>query len=122
MIGWLGGNVLKNFRVTVDFPRHTTYWEGGSDLDPHDLDQVGVTLEKRNSGYFVAGIAEKARRATVNGLQVGDKLIQVDNVRVSDATRGAIFAALHGEPGSVRLLIIERGGQQLKVPAKVTTF
>jgi C-terminal processing protease CtpA/Prc len=81
-----------------------------------------MNLEKRNSGYFVAGIAEKAGRATVNGLQVGDKLIQVDDVRVSDATRGAIFAALRGEPGSVRLLIVERGGQHLKVPAKVTTF
>jgi PDZ domain-containing protein len=76
----------------------------------------------RNSGYFVAGIAEKAGKPTVNGLQVGDKLIQVDDVCVSAATRGAIFAALHGEPGSVRLLVIERGGQQLKVPAKVTTF
>ena len=51
----------------------------------HDLDQVGVTLEKRNSGYFVAGIAQKAGKATVNGLQVGNKLIQVDDVRVSDA-------------------------------------
>lgn len=122
VIGWLGGNVLKNFRVMIDFPRRTTYWERESDLDPHDLDQVGVTLEKRNSGYFVAGIAEKAGKPTVNGLQVGDKLIQIDDVRVSDATRGAIFAALHGEPGSVRLLIIERGGQQLKVAAKVTTF
>jgi PDZ domain len=122
VIGWLGGNVLKDFRVMIDFPRHTTYWEQESDLDPHDLDQVGLTLEKRNNGYFVAGIAEKAGKETVDGVQVGDKLIQIDDVRVSDATRGAIFAALHGEPGSVRLLMIERGGQRLKVPTKVTAF
>jgi hypothetical protein len=122
VIGWLGGNVLKDFRVMIDFPRRTTYWERESDVDPHDLDQVGVTLEKRNSGYFVAGIAERARKATVDGVQVGDKLIQIDDVRVGDATRGAIFAALHGEPGSVRLLVLERDGHQVRIPAKVTAF
>jgi hypothetical protein len=52
VVGWLGGNVLKNFRVMVDFPRHTTYWEGESDLDPHDLDQVGVTSRKAEGWLF----------------------------------------------------------------------
>ena len=99
-----------------------TYWERVSDLDPHDLDQVGVTLEKRSDGYFIAGIAEKSGKPTVAAVRVGDKLIQVDNVLLSSATRGAIFAALDGEPGSVRMLIIERDGQQLTLPAKVTAF
>ena len=122
VIGWLGGNVLKCFRLMIDFPRCTTNWERESNLDPHDLDQVGVTLEKRSDGYFVAGIAEKSGKPVLDSIQAGDKLIQIDDVRVSGATRGAIFAALHGEPGSVRLLILERGGQRLKVPAKVTAF
>lgn len=122
VIGWLGGNVLKGFRVMIDFPRHMTYWERQSDLDPHDLDQIGVTLEKRNGRYFIAGIAEKSGKPVLDSVQVGDKLIQIDGVRVSDATRGAIFAALHGEPGSVRLLVLERGSHRLTVPAKITAF
>ena len=93
-----------------------------SDLDPHDLYQVGVTLEKRSEGYFITGIAEKSGKPTVDVVRVGDKLIQVDNVLLSSATRGAIFAALHGEPGSVRMLVLERDGQQLTLPAKVTAF
>ena len=91
-----------------------------SDLDPHDLYQVGVTLEKRSEGYFITGIAEKSGKPTVDVVRVGDKLIQVDNVLLSGATRGAMFAALHGEPGSVRILVLERDGQQLTLPAKVT--
>ena len=106
----------------IDFPRRMSYWERVSDLDPNDLDQVGVTLEKRRDGYFIAGIAEKAGKPTVDAVRVGDKLIQVDGVLLSGATRGAIFAALHGEPGSVRMLVLERDGQQLTVPAKVTAF
>jgi hypothetical protein len=122
VIGWLGGNVLKGFRLMIDFPRRTTFWERVSDLDPHELDQVGVTLEKGSDGYFIAGIAQKSGKPTVDAVRVGDKLIQVDDVVLSSATRGAIFAALHGKPGEVRMLVVERDGQQLTVPAKVTDF
>src|SRR5262245_3346097 len=122
VIGWLGGNVLRGFRVMIDFPRRMSYWERVSDLDPNDLDQVGVTLEKRSDGYFVAGIAEKAGKPTVDAVRIGDKLIQVDGVLLSGATRGAIFTALHGEPGSIRTLVLERDGRQLTLPAKVTAF
>jgi hypothetical protein len=122
VIGWIGGNVLKGFRMMIDFPRRMIYWEHQSELDPHDLDQVGVTLEKRATGYFIAGIAEKDGKPIVDAVRVGDRLIQVDDLEVSSATRGAIFAALHGKPGSVRTLVVERDGQRLNVAAKVTAF
>ena len=122
VIGWLGGNVLRGFRLMIDFPRRTTYWERVSDLDPHELDQVGVTLEKQSDGYFIAGIAQKSGKPTVDTVRVADRLIRVDDVVLSSATRGAIFAVLHGKPGEVRMLVVERDGQQLTVPAKVTAF
>jgi len=68
VIGNLGGNVLKGFRFTIDFPQHMTHWERENELDPHDLDQVGVTLEKRDDGYFVSGIAEKGGKPTVDAV------------------------------------------------------
>jgi hypothetical protein len=122
--GWLGGNVLKGFRITIDFSRAMTYWQPQTKLDPHDLDEVGLTLETRDNekGYFVAGIAQKDDRPTVEGVRIGDKLIQVDETRLSDATRGAIFSALHGKPGSVRKLILERDGKQVKVQGTITAF
>jgi hypothetical protein len=122
VIGWIGGNVLKNFRLMIDFPRRMTYWEKQSEFDAHDLDQVGVTLEKRDDGYFVAGTAQKDEKPTVDGIQIGDRLIQVDNVQLGEATRGAILAALHGKPGDVRTLVVERDGKRLTVPVKVTAF
>ena len=124
VIGWIGGNVLKNFRVTFDFPRRTIYFERQNKVDYYDLNQVGVTLERRDGqqGYFIAGIASKDGRPTVDGVLVGDRLVKIDGLDVSNATRGAIFAALHGEPGSVRMLVLERDGQQLNLSAKVTAF
>jgi hypothetical protein len=124
VIGWLGGNVLKGFRVTIDFPKRMTYWERESELDPHDIDQVGVTLETRDSekGYFIAGVAEKDGKPTIEGVQIGDKLVQVDELGLANATRGAIFSALHGKPGTVRVLIVERDGKQLTVKEKTSAF
>jgi hypothetical protein len=122
VIGWLGGNVLKGFRVTIDFPRHMTYWLREHDDDPDDLDQVGVTLEKRKDGYFIAGVATKDGHATVDGVRVGDRLLQVDALRLDGVTRGAVFSALHGRPDSVHLLIVERDGKLVTVPARVTAF
>jgi hypothetical protein len=124
VIGWLGSNILRGFRVTIDFQRRLTYWERESALDPHDLDQVGVTLETRDAekGYFIAGIAEKGGKPSVEGVRVEDKLVQVDGLRLNGATRGALFSALHGEPGTVRVLVLERGGRKLTVRAKTSAF
>ena len=124
VIGWIGGNVLKNFRVTFDFPRRIIYLQREKELRGDDLNQVGVTLERRDGqqGYFIAGVALKDERPTVDGVVAGDRLVEIDDLDVSIATRGAIFSALHGNPGDTHVLILERNGKQLKVIAKVTAF
>jgi len=124
VIGWIGGNVLKNFRVTFDFPRRTIYFERENKADFYDLNQVGITLETHDGqkGYFIAGVALKDIRPTVDGVAVGDRLVKIDDLDLSNATRGAIFSALHGDPGDIRVLTLERNGRQLKVIAKVTAF
>ena len=102
-----------------------TYWERVSDLDPHDLDQVGITLETRDNvkGYFIAGIATTMDgKPAVQNVRVGDKLLQVDDVVLSDATRGAIFSALHGEAGTTRTLLLERDGKQIRVAVSTNAF
>jgi hypothetical protein len=124
VIGWLGGNILKGFRITIDFPNHITYWQRETNLDPDDLDQVGITLETHNNekGYFIAAIAEQNNNPTTEDLQVGDKLIQIDDLLVSDLTRGGIFSALHGKPGTIKMLILERNGKQFTTQTKTTAF
>jgi hypothetical protein len=124
VIGWLGGNVLKAFRLTIDFPHRMSYWQQENALDPHDLDQVGVTLETHDNekGYFVAGIAEKDGKLTVQGVRPGDKLLEVDGLRLANATQGAILSSLHGRPGTMRTLVLERDGKQLTIQAKTTEF
>jgi hypothetical protein len=122
VIGWLGGNVLRHFRITIDYPGQMSYWEPQSPLDAHDLDYIGLTLLSRHGEYFVAGIAARDGRPTVTGVQVGDRLVQIGVLQTQGASREAIFAAMHGKAGEVRSLILERAGKRLQARAKVTAF
>jgi hypothetical protein len=96
VIGWLGGNVLRHFRITLDFPRQMSYWERQSALDPHDLDYVGLTLLSRHGEYYVGRIAVQGGQPTVVGAQVGDKLVQVGTLQTHGASQvtTAIFLAV----------------------------
>jgi hypothetical protein len=122
VIGWLGGNVLRHFRITIDYPQHISYWEPQSALDPRDLDFVGLTLVFRHGEYFVAGIAARDGQPAVMGVQVGDKLVQIGMLQTRGASREAIFAAMHGKPGDTRSLVLERGGSRIQVHTSVTAF
>ena len=109
--GWLAGNVLKSFRLTLDYPNRMSYWLQQTPLDTHDLDQVGLTLAREKGITTVAGIAQKNGADTVSGIAVGDKLVKIDGHDTLAMTRGELLAALHGRPGETRRLTLERDGK-----------
>ena len=120
--GWLGGNILKGFRITFDYPRRVSYWLSESPLDAHDLDQVGLTLEAKGKEFLVSGVATQRGRAAVEGVRAGDKLMAIDALRTEGASWDAIFRAMHGRPGETRTLVLERGDRSFTVRAVVTAF
>jgi len=122
VLGFLGGNVLQGFKLTVDYPNRMIYWLKQTDLDPHDLDQIGLTLKFKDNAYYVAAIATQNGKPTVEGVRVGDKLMRVGEQKLEAAPWGTIFTALHGEPGESRTLVLERDGTQVTIRAKVTRF
>jgi hypothetical protein len=122
VIGWIGGNVLKGFRLTIDYPHRMTYWLKQKGPDSRDLDEVGLTLRSEGRAFFVAAVAAKNGRPTVEGVLPGDQLIRVGGLETGQATWGAIYDALHGRPGETRSLVLERNGNRLTVAATVTGF
>lgn len=107
---------------TIDYPNHTSYWLKQRILDPHDLDQVGLTLAKKDGGYFVAAVVTQKGEPAVKDVQVGDKIIQIGGLQTATATWGAIFSAMHGKPGETRRLVVERDGKTFIVQANVKAF
>jgi hypothetical protein len=122
VLGWIGGNVLKAYRLTIDYPNHTLYWQRQAGPDIHELDRIGLTLRTQKGDYVVAGVATRDGLSTVAGVQPGDKLVQVDGLTLKGATWGAIFGAMQGTPGEQRRLVLDRAGQPVTVLATVMAF
>lgn len=121
VVGFLGANVLRGFRLEVDFPGEMTYWEAGRPPEPDDLDTVGLTLRPEADGtYAVAGVVTRDGKPAVEGVEAGDRLLRVDGLEATGATMGAVAGALRGRPGEKRALLLERRGKRLEVEAKAS--
>jgi len=121
--GFIGGNVLKRFRLEVDWPNRMTYWEAGPDRDDRDLDIVELILRPEPDGSFtVAGVATRNGRATVDGVEAGDRLVQVGSLQAAGTPMGEIEDALRGSPGDMRRLVLDREGRGVTIEARVTRF
>jgi len=117
--GFLGPNAFKGFRVEIDYPNGTVYFAKGRTPIGNDMDIVGLTLRpEADGGYSVLGVARKDGRPTVPGVEPGDRLVQVGSLNTTGATMGTVVDALRGEPGDVRLLVLERAGRRWTVEAR----
>lgn len=122
VLGWIGGNVLKRYRLTIDYANRILYWQKQTAPDTQELNLVGLTLRADGGKYFVAGVATKHGKPTVSNVKPGDRLVRIGALPVKGATWGQIFQAMHGKPGSPRVLILERDGKPVTVTARVTAF
>lgn len=120
VIGFLGGNILKSFRLEIDYANRATYWRQQSAVDREDLDQVPLVLRPEGDGsYTVIGICERNGKELMGGILPGDKLVMIGNLTARNSTFGAVERALHGRPGDRRDLVLERRGKRFPVAAKI---
>jgi len=117
--GWLGGNALKPYRITIDYQHRISYWQLTGAPDTGDLTSVGVSLVHGPQGYIIGGLVSRHGRAVVRDVQAGDTLLGVDGRDVRPMTRGAVLAALGGQPGEHRRLTLERQGSIIEADAVV---
>ena len=122
VVGWIGNNVLADFRLTIDYPNHVLYWQRQRQATARTIDQVGLTLVRRNGGYVVSDIVQKDGRPTVDGVERNDQIIAVDGRATHDAASDVVMRMLGGTPGTQHRLTIERNGRGLEIDATVTAF
>ncbi|MGB8657196.1 MAG: hypothetical protein WCE90_05360 [Candidatus Zixiibacteriota bacterium] len=121
--GFLGPNAFKAFRVEIDYANCSVYFEKGAEFESHDMDLVGLTLRPEADGsYQVIGVAQRDGKPVVEGVEPGDVLLQVGDLKTTGATMGTVVDALRGKPGEVRTLVLERNGILFGATAKVERF
>ena len=120
VIGFLSWNVLRAYRITIDYPHSAVYFEKQGKIDDHDADVVGLALaHSRSGGYAVVAVVQKDGHATVDNVQPGDKLLTVDGVDVTSFALEKVIDALSGHPGDVHVLKLDRKGATLTAKATV---
>jgi len=122
VVAWLGANVLKHYRITIDYKAQMSWWKKLSDIDPHELDSVGIEFAYENGVYTIVRIVDKDGKPTASGVESGDKLVAVDEKRVDGWSRSQVLASLQGKPGDIRRITVERGGKTSTIPLSVVAF
>ena len=120
--GFIGGNILPQFRLEIDYVNSAAYWERVAPPDSNDLDQEGITIGVHGGKYFVIALPAQNGHPTVHGIAVNDQLLSVDGVATTGASMGKVLMALHGKPSEIRKLILERSGKSFTVNARVNHF
>ncbi len=116
VVGLVGGNALRHFRVEIDYAGGVTYLEQHGAPDPIDTDMVGLVLQPHRNGTFTVSATTKDLAELVHP---GDRLLQVDGKAITGLSLPAAVDALRGTPGEGRTLLLERGGVRRVVQAKV---
>jgi len=118
--GFLGPNAYKGYRVEIDYIGGALYFEKGPGAEPPDMDIVRLTLKPLDDGrYQVIGVLDENGKLVVPGIESGDILLQVGDLKVTGATMGTVVDALRGSPGAIRVLKLERDGKPFAVETKV---
>jgi predicted aspartyl protease len=115
IIGAVAGNVLREFRVDIDYQNGFVYLEKGKDVTSAETGGVGLVLGPGKNGLMVIAIASSAVPDVKASVHAGDELVAVDQVEMMGKPLAIAAEALQGSPGSRRKLTILRNGERVVV-------
>lgn len=120
IVGALAGNVLKNLRIEIDYPKGMAYVEPAQRPNANDLETVGIILEPISDGnYRITGASRRDNRDLVEGVRRGDQLLSVDGKAVAGASRDTVLRSLQGRPGDKHRLRLLRDGKEIELEVAV---
>jgi hypothetical protein len=123
IVGAIAGNVLRTFRVEIDYAHSVTYLEQHSNGDVHDVDAVGLVVGARPDGsYIIGGVVKRDGQDTVQGVEAGDKLVRIGSWQVQGATLADVLSALRGRPGERKTISLDRGGKEVTVETTIAAL
>jgi hypothetical protein len=121
--GLIGAEALLDYRLGIDYAHGIIYFQHIANSVGTDMDLVGLTLRPETDGrYSILGVADYNGKPSVTGVLKGDILQKVNNNNVNGRTMGEVWSLLHGRPGTVYTLILDRAGKQFRIKTKVHRF
>jgi len=108
--GLLGGNFLREFMVTIDYPRGTLHLQRYTSATIVDeFKRVGIEIGSGPSNgahTYVVGVVYAGTDAAAQGLRVGDELVSVDGQALDGLDSAAADDTLNGTVGSTHAIAL----------------
>ena len=121
IVGALGGNVLSQFRVELDYPEQLLFLEPSGKSQANDFDTVGLVLDTNSAGEVVVrAISSAATSITRQNVLSGDVILQIGNASKAPYTLTKAARALSGAVGERKQLRILRKGEPMTVTVTVS--
>ena len=120
--GALGGNVLRRFRVEIDYPERLLYLEpsGRQHADDFDFDTVGLVLSTNGAGELVVrAVSSTASAVTKRNIRPDDVIVGISGIGKAPQTLMKAADALSGGIGERKQLSILRKGKAMRVTVTV---
>lgn len=115
--GIIGGELLRRFRVTLDYPHGRMMLEKGRSFgDPFQADASGMKVETVKGSFREFQVTEVVENspAADAGVQTGDRILAVDSRPASRWTLWQIRTLLR-KPGQRHAMTLRRGGRILTI-------
>ncbi|MFN7947168.1 MAG: aspartyl protease family protein [Blastocatellia bacterium] len=106
----LGANVLRHFRLTIDYGRRQLTLERNDsfDKDPHEYTSIGVLPMLRDGRFYVSGVVNGSP-ADDEGVEIGDEIIELGGRKMDEYSFSDLVDALRGPDGSSLDITVRRG-------------
>jgi hypothetical protein len=121
IVGALGGNVLSQFRVGIDYPEQLCFFEHSGKDQANDFDTVGLVLDTNPSEQLVVrAVSSTASAVTRQNIQRGDIILRIGDSGDTSYTLAKAAQALSGVVGERKHLRILRRGEPMSVTVVVS--
>jgi predicted aspartyl protease len=106
----LGANVLRYFRLTIDYGRRQLTLEPNADFerDPHEYTSIGVLPKLCDGRFYVSGVVNGSP-ADEEGIEIGDEITRLDGRSMDQYSFGEMVDALRGPENSEVDITVQRG-------------
>lgn len=121
IVGALGGNVLRSFRVEIDYPHGETYLEQSTEKTGKDMNSAGLVLDVNTAHQLVVrAVATSAAALTKRNVRPGDVILDIEGKRENPWTIVEASDALAGTEGKTKHLVVRRGGKVLSIEVVIS--
>jgi PDZ domain len=115
--GWIGGGILRKFRVVLDFPESAVYLEPNRDfVFPIQADASGATITAAGDDLNQLEVRDVRPEspAAQAGLLPGDRIVLIDSDEASEYSLDQVRELL-SQAGHSPVLLVERLGKRVRI-------